>query len=50
MIKTIILLTAILLLNGCAVFLPSISDKSNAMLQQSEWQPINAQNIKRSVK
>ena len=50
MIKTIILLTAVLLLNGCAALLPSVSDKSNAMLQQSQWEPVNAQNIKGNIK
>ena len=50
MIKTIILLTAILLLSGCNVLLPTVSDKSNAMLQQSQWEPINTQNTKRSIK
>jgi len=50
MIKTIIVLTAVLILNGCAAFLPSISDKSNAMLQKSEWEQINPQNMQGSIK
>lgn len=50
MIKRMILLTMILLLNGCVTSLPSVSDKSNAMLEPSEWEKINTQNIKGSIK
>ncbi|MDL1957386.1 MAG: hypothetical protein LWW95_10155 [Candidatus Desulfofervidus auxilii] len=50
MSKTIIALIALLALNGCSAFLPSVSDKSNNMLHQKEWQPINGDKIKGSVK
>lgn len=50
MSKTIIALIALLALNGCSAFLPSISDKSNNMLHQKEWQPINGEKVKGSVK
>ena len=50
MIKTIIALISIIALNGCNLMLPTVSDKSNAMLQDSTWQPINKQNSKEGNK
>jgi len=50
MIRIIIALTALLALSGCSAFLPSISSKSNNMLHQKEWQPINGDKIKGGVK
>jgi len=50
MMKTIIAIITIVALNGCSAFLPSVSSKSNNLLHQKEWQPINSDNIKGSVK
>ena len=48
--KTIITIITIVALNGCSAILPSVSSKSNNLLHQKEWQHINSDNIKESVK
>lgn len=41
--KTIIVLAALMVINGCSLSLPSVSQESNAMLQQSHWEAINTE-------
>jgi hypothetical protein len=48
--KIIIALSALIALNGCSALLPAVSNKSNNMLHQKEWQPINGDTIKGSVR
>ncbi len=50
MIKFALMLLAIIAINGCSTVYPSVSDKSNAMLQDEQWKPINTQTIKGHIK
>lgn len=46
MIKFTLMLISFMALTGCSTDYPSVSDKSNAMLQDEQWKPINTENIK----